>query len=595
MEINNYKKNVIIIISILLLIGFISTSLISYFVAHGSLEKEILRNELPLTSDNVYSEIQRDLLSPVLISSVMASDIFLRKWILAGEKNPEEIIKYLKEIKNDHNVFTTFFVSDKTYIYYQTKGILKKIKAGAKRDKWYFRLRKSKDRYELNIDPDMANNDAITIFINHKIFDFNGNFIGATGIGLKNKSVQDLMAEYHKKYNRNVYFVTSSGKVVLHSPLHKIQRCSIKNFSEMSLNFDDIDLDKNTKIEYKKNGETVFLNIRYIKELGWYLVVEQSSEAMNISIFHALILNLIFCGIITLLIIIIVSFIINAYHKKLKSMLKIKLDLLDINNEQKLKIEKQNQELCDKNERLTQLNSFKDRLFAVIAHDLRSPIGNICYLLENITDDLSKQLSNSNKKTYNSAILLRDSAISAYALLENLLEWANIQFARVKYNPRAFQVNELLREEIDSHKFALEQKNIILTVNCGEDIEAFADINIVKIIIRNFISNAIKFTPENGRISINVQIQDSKLAVSIRDNGVGIEKERISTLFNFSHNNSTRGTRGEAGIGLGLSLSRDLARINKGDIQVESSPGKGSTFILTMQIPGSQLPDDRTE
>ena len=570
----------------MLIIGFISTSLISYFVALNSLEKEILISELPLTSDNVYSEIQRDLLSPILISSVMSSDTFLRRWILNGENNAEEMAQYLKEIKDKHKVFTSFLISDKTGTYYQSKGILKKIKENSMRDKWYFRLRKSKTEYEMNIDIDMANDDAITIFINHKVFDFNGNFIGAAGVGLKNKSVQNLMAKYHKKYNRNIYFVKPSGEIILHCSC-KIKEYNIKKIPGLSLIFDNIIHNKKNSYKYNsykynKGGKTVFLNSRYIEELGWYLMVEQSSDLTELSIFNALVLNLIFCAVITLLVVIIISVIINKYHKKLKIMLKTELDLLNINNGQKLKIEEQNSELHEKNEKLTELNDFKDKLFAVIAHDLRGPVGNIHYLLEQIGDDLPKKLSNNEMNNY--AESLRSSARNTYNLLENLLEWANFQFSRVEYNPTVFTIDELLKEEVSSHKYSLDLKDISIKINCRKDIEIYADINIVKTIIRNLISNAIKFTPANGEIIINSQVQNDKLAISVKDDGVGIEKDRIPKLFGFSNNISTSGTKGESGVGLGLSLSRDLARINKGDIHFETEAGKGSTFTLTVQL-----------
>lgn len=580
MEINKYKKKIIILISILLVAGFVSTSFISYFVARNSLKKEILVN-LPLTSDNVYSEVQRDLLSPVLISSVMANDIFLRRWVMDGETNPEEIIQYLKDIKDNYKFFTTFLVSEKTRVYYQAKGILKKVREGAFRDKWYFRIRKSKAKYEMNIDIDMANNDAITIFINHKVFDLKGNFIGATGVGLKNKSVQALIAEYHKKYNRNIYFITPAGKVVLHSPLSGIKDGDIKNIPELFLIFNNIKLKGKNKTEYKRDGKTFCLNTRYIKELGWYLVIEQPVDLMNRAILNALMINLIFCVIVIIFVLIIVCLIVNKYHRKLKAVIKKEVALININNDQKLKIEKQNLELLGKNEKLTELNSFKDNLFAIIAHDLRSSVGNIHYFLEHISDDLSRQLS--NKKTHEIVMSLRDSAGAAYSLLGNLLEWAKIQFSRVECHPTVFHINELLQESIPLHKIAIEQKNIFLTVNCDKGLEVFADINIVKTIVRNLISNAVKFTTEGGKISINVEKRDTKVAILICDNGVGIEKNRIPKLFGFKHGIHTSGTKGESGVGLGLSLSRDLARINQGDIQVESRLGQGSIFILTVQ------------
>ena len=124
---SSHKKKLIIALSVILIIGFLTTSLVSYFVSRASLRSQIDEMALPLTSDNIYSEIQRDLIKPVLISSFMAHDTFLIDWILGGEKNVAQITQYLKEIKTQYNTFTSFFVSEKTKIYYQAEGILKKV------------------------------------------------------------------------------------------------------------------------------------------------------------------------------------------------------------------------------------------------------------------------------------------------------------------------------------------------------------------------------------------------------------------------------------------------------------------------------------
>ena len=128
------KQKLIFVLSVLLIIGFATTSLISYYVSRGSLHNQIITSDLPLTSDNIYSEIQRDLLRPVLISSMMANDTFLRNWILNGEKDVGQITQYLSWIKVKYNTFTSFFISDKTRIYYHAGGILKSIKEDEPRD-----------------------------------------------------------------------------------------------------------------------------------------------------------------------------------------------------------------------------------------------------------------------------------------------------------------------------------------------------------------------------------------------------------------------------------------------------------------------------
>ncbi|MBU1397663.1 MAG: GGDEF domain-containing protein, partial [Proteobacteria bacterium] len=166
---NSQKNRLILIISLLLITGFLITSLASFFVSRASLRSQISEKELPLTGDNIYSEIQRDLLSPVFISSLMAADTFLRDWVIKGEQDTTKITRYLKEIKTKYNTYTSFFISDRTSNYYYAGGILKKVSPEEDRDKWYYRVREMKPDYEINIDPDMANKDTMTIFINYRV------------------------------------------------------------------------------------------------------------------------------------------------------------------------------------------------------------------------------------------------------------------------------------------------------------------------------------------------------------------------------------------------------------------------------------------
>ena len=572
------KRKVIILISALLLTSFVSTSLISYFTARDSLEQEILSSALPLTSDNVYSEVQRDLLSLVLISSTMANDTFLHTWVTKGEKTPDEMTRYLKKIKDENKVITSFFVSDKTRTYYQAKGVLKKVKKGAFRDKWYFRLYKSKNRYELNIDMDMANKDAMTIFINYKVFDSVGDFIGATGLGIQTTSVQDLMEKYKAKYDRNIYFASKDGKIILHSSSSPFRKQNIQKLPELVPLLSNNSKDGVNRSEYIRNGEKYLVNVRYIDELKWYLVVEQHSGIMTVPIFKALVVNLAFCAIVILIVVSIVALLINRHHKMLENMIKIESDLKDVNKAQKDKIQEQNAELSEKNEKLTELNDFRNKLLAVIAHDLRGPVGNTHHLLERISEDLEKHASDQKMRDY--TIALKSTASTTYYLLENLLEWANIQFSNIKYTPEEFVIGELLDKVLNMHEFSAKDKELSLTVDCPEDMKVFADRHIVESIVRNLVSNALKFTNKNGSILIKVEKLGDKVAVSVKDNGIGIEKEKIPKLFGFDSNISSRGTNGESGIGIGLSLCHDLALINKSELKVKSSPGKGSTFTL---------------
>ena len=188
----------------LLVLGFIATSTISYLVAHDSLSDQVTGESLPLTSDNIYSEIERDLLRSILISSLMANDTFVRDWTIEGEEDPEAIQRYLTEIQQEYDTTTAFFVSEATRNYYHPRGILKEVNENDPDDAWYFRVREMRDDYEINVDTDTADPSRLNIFINYRVHDFNGDYIGATGIGLAVDSVAQLIATYERRYGRTI-------------------------------------------------------------------------------------------------------------------------------------------------------------------------------------------------------------------------------------------------------------------------------------------------------------------------------------------------------------------------------------------------------
>jgi len=348
------KRKLVLVLSLLLIVGFLTTSLVSYYVSRSSLRHRIADYDLPLTSDNIYSEIQRDLLKPVFISSLMANDTFFKDWIIDGEQNLSEITQYLREIKNKYNTITSFFVSEKTRNYYYTDGILKQVKSNEERDLWYFRVQKMTEDYEINVDPDMANKDVMTIFINHKVFDFNGQYIGATGVGLAINSVTDLIENYREKYDRDIYFVDSTGKIILQSSSLTATVTNIYQMENISPIADQILSTPSNGFSYIRNGQVIHLNTRFVPELNWYLLVEQSEESAFKQIYNTLILNLVFCFLITAVVLLITNLTINAFQHKLKKMAIADAELKSLNRDQQEEIIKQHHELLKKNANLEQ-------------------------------------------------------------------------------------------------------------------------------------------------------------------------------------------------------------------------------------------------
>ena len=314
------KNKYALIINLILVVGFLSVSLTSYFVSLSSLRKEIRENQLPLTSDNIYSEIQRDFLQPVYTSSLMAMDTFLRDWVISGEKDETKIVKYLREIKTKYNTFTSFFVSDQTHKYYHTDGILKKISKNSSRDEWYFRVRNMENDYEINVDPDMANNDTMTIFVNYKVYGYNGEYIGATGVGLKVEAVKNIIERYQKDYGSQIYFTDKDGNIVLHGSDFKMKSNNIHTIEGLSEISEGILKNKNETQRYKKNGEFIHVNSRYIPELKWHLIVEKSEKKAIKNINEALYMNLGICVIIVVIIFVLLNILMSPYEKQLHEM-----------------------------------------------------------------------------------------------------------------------------------------------------------------------------------------------------------------------------------------------------------------------------------
>lgn len=288
-----YKKlySAIALVGVLVL-GFVATSLISYFVAHESISSRISEEALPLTSDNIYSEIERDLLRSVLISSLMAHDTFLRDWTTGGEQNPERMVRYLKEIQQKYGTTTAFFVSEKTRRYYHSTGVLKRVKADDPQDAWYFRARRMNTDYEINVDKDTADPRRISIFVNYAVTDFSGSLIGVTGIGLSVDSVANLIENYQERYGREIYLVDREGRIKLHGA-HFDGAQSLRQQPGMRDIATAILANPSHSASYvNADGRTVYVNSRLIPEFDWYLIVQQPESNAEKRILNTLLLNI---------------------------------------------------------------------------------------------------------------------------------------------------------------------------------------------------------------------------------------------------------------------------------------------------------------
>lgn len=225
---------------------------------------------------------------------------------------------------------------------------------------------------------------------------------------------------------------------------------------------------------------------------------------------------------------------------------------------------------------LKELLNTKDKFFSIIAHDLRNPIHAIMALSEMLANQAYTKESVSEI-----ANMLYEAGKNAYELLENLLEWSRAQSGKIILKPQQQNIAELIEETINILINQAFNKNIAIYNDINKNIAWNVDKNILKTVIRNLVSNAIKFSPAGGFIKIWARMESNKLILCVEDNGRGIKSEIIPTLFTHS-NASTKGTANEKGSGLGLLLCKELVQIHEGRIYVESAPGKGSKFYVEL-------------
>ena len=278
------------------------------------------------------------------------------------------------------------------------------------------------------------------------------------------------------------------------------------------------------------------------------------------------------------LILILLIFVFILYRNK-----KIANNLLNRRNEdiknQRSEIAVQRDNLSELAFELKKLSKTKNNFFSILAHDLKNPFQSILGFSELLQE---QALNNNFSNTKKYAEYIYDTTNKTYTLLENLLNWARVQTGVLKYNPEKLILSNLINESIEINKPAVESKDISVINNADETNKIFADKYMVSTILRNLISNAVKYTKIGGKIYIDTKIKDNILDLSVQDTGIGIKEENISRIFKLDQIFLTSGTDKEAGTGLGLIVCKEFAKKNKGELKVQSKVGEGCTFILTV-------------
>ena len=248
---------------------------------------------------------------------------------------------------------------------------------------------------------------------------------------------------------------------------------------------------------------------------------------------------------------------------------------------QNLQISQANEALRKSEKNLMELNATKDKFFSIISHDLKNPFASLLSISELMVDNFEETDREDHKAGFRK---MNQSVKHLLDLLENLLTWSRSQRGRIKYDPVRFNLSNVIQENINLHKLLAERKGIMLLSPDQEDIYAYGDRDMVNSVIRNLMTNAVKFTDSNKKVEVKLSPKDEAVEISVVDEGIGIAEENMSRLFRIDEKFKSTGTAGEKGTGLGLIICREFVEKNGGEIKVKSKPGEGTTFSFTLPM-----------
>jgi diguanylate cyclase (GGDEF)-like protein len=325
MRVISEKFRLLSLLGIVLIAGFLAVSSISYLEARRTLGKRIAEQTLPATGDAISLEIQKEVLRPVLIGSMMANDVFVRDWMANGESAPEQIMRYLKEVVQKHGAAGGFLASERTRQYYGADGNIRPLQQTDSRDGWFFRVRDIRESHQTDTIIDPINRDLANITVYHRILDGGGNFLGVAGVTVAVDTLSRLVEGYQARSGRSVYFVDPQGAIVLagksgSSAAATLQaRPGMREVAAQALNGGS----KITALDYRLSGETILVNSRFISELKWHLVIEENLTRPMQPIRAALLMGLGIGAIVIMLALAIVLFTTSRDQKRMERMASI--------------------------------------------------------------------------------------------------------------------------------------------------------------------------------------------------------------------------------------------------------------------------------
>ncbi len=248
------------------------------------------------------------------------------------------------------------------------------------------------------------------------------------------------------------------------------------------------------------------------------------------------------------------------------------------------------EELLATANQLEELHAFKDKAFAIVTHDIRDPLA----MLVNLTDIIEGDFVDVDKEESRIFQEMNKKVKDTYWLVDNMLNWFRSQKGKVYFRPLVWELEPIVRQSVQAVHHRITMKHIQMSVEVQADAKVYADKDMVEMIVRNLLFNAVKYTDTGGQIRIHAQHTETSVTISVRDSGIGVDRDVGKSLFDDMQQSSSQGTEGEPGAGLGLYLCGKFVRLHGGDIWYESELGRGSTFFFTLPMHEAAADSQRT-
>ena len=291
-------------------------SLVNYKTTFSLVHNQIEKQSLPLALDNIYTDIQKQIIEPYLITSMMANDTFVKEWLLS-DGNPAKIEKYLLAIKSEYGLLSAILVHDKTKNYYTQNGFLETLHPDNRDNKWYFRFKDSSNDREINIDTNVKIDKSLIMFMNNKILDENKKLIGITSTGVKIASINRMLEMFKRKYHLEVYLFDDDANIILTQKNQKGVN-TLDEIEEFKNHKETLLAKESNMFQYQSANEKFIVNTKYIPEINLHILVKAKLSDFTGSINNTLYFSLFISIFTTIIVALVILYIIESSLLKLR-------------------------------------------------------------------------------------------------------------------------------------------------------------------------------------------------------------------------------------------------------------------------------------